>query len=175
MTKSGRDFPGAFISLLNTYTSPFPPEVWSSSHASSCPSRDRIHSGCNVWRMERALYPALPPGESARPGAALHRTRGNARGGGPWQPWANCRGRPALRPCRLCPAARVGLTSPPGSHTHCAIRKTRAGSYMEKVKQASYLVETHKYLNKGNRILLPACLLGESRFGEGNADELPHI
>ena len=46
---------------------------------------------------------------------------------------------------------------------------------MEKVKQASYLVETHKYLNKGNRILLPACLLGESRFGEGNADELPHI
>ena len=138
---------------------------------------DRIrYSGSNVWRTatRRALaaLPILsalvlvrsPP--TARPGAALHRTRGNARGGGPWQPWANCRGRPALRPCRLCPAARVGLTSTPGSHTHCAIRKTR-GSYMEKVKQASYLVETHKYLNKGNRILLPACLLGESRFGEG--------
>ena len=156
MTKSGRDFPGAFISLLNTYTSPFPPEVWSSSHASSCPSRDRIHSGCNVWRMERALYPALPPGESARPGAALHRTRGNARGGGPWQPWANCRGRPALRPCRLCPAARVGLTSTPGSHTHCAIRKTR-GSYGE--SQASKLLSRNTQVPKQGEPNPLACLL----------------
>ena len=83
-------------------------------------------SASRATNIER--YPALPPDESARPGAALHRTRGNARGGGPWQPWANCRGRPALRPCRMCPAARVGLTSPPGSHTHGAIRKTR-GTY----------------------------------------------
>ena len=83
-------------------------------------------SASRATNLER--YPALPPDESARPGAALHRTRGNARGGGPWQPWANCRGRPALRPCRMCPAARVGLTSPPGSHTHGAIRKTR-GTY----------------------------------------------
>ena len=58
-----------------------------------------------VWRTERAL-----PG--ATPGAALPRTRGNARGGGPWAP----------RPTPM-PHVRASAQHPP-AHTHCA-RETR--------------------------------------------------
>jgi hypothetical protein len=50
----------------------------------------------------------------ATPGAALPRTRGNARGGGPWAP----------RPTPM-PHVRASAQHPPGSHTLCQGRNTR--------------------------------------------------
>ena len=157
MTKSGRDFPGAFISLLNTYTSPFPPEVWSSSHASSCPSRDRIHSGCNVWRMERAL-----------PGASPGRKR-KARGGTSPDTWERSGRRPVAAvgqlpwaprptPMPLVPRRARRLNIPPRlTHTLCHTEDTRRFVHGE--SQASKLLSRNTQVPKQGEPNPLACLL----------------